>query len=326
MAREQYTNKQLSASSIGVIAQANAIIAEYTAAGYRMTLRQLYYQFVSKNLIKNEQKSYKRLANIISEGRLAGLVDWNAIEDRGRVPGIPHTWDSIDDVLKAIKGTARSYTIDHWKNQPTYVELWVEKQALASVLEPLARQHQVTLMINKGYSSQSAMYESAMRFRAAMGTEGEVELFDPDFHDPDAKEDFDGTLHMESDRKGLLLYLGDHDPSGEDMVRDIRDRMRMFGVHSEMFEVQKVALTTEQVRKYKPPVNPAKFSDPRASNYVAIHGPRSWEVDALSPPILSRIITEAIVEAIDADALDETLDEEKSDRVRLEKKLEAIKL
>src|SRR5439155_26650700 len=107
------------------------------------------------------QRECKRLASIISDGRLAGLVDWDAIEDRGREPV---TWAEYNNVTDLIDEAVRRYRLPRWDDQDNYVELWVEKQALAGVLEPLAMEHHVTLMVNKGYSSQSAMYESAQRF------------------------------------------------------------------------------------------------------------------------------------------------------------------
>lgn len=297
MAKEQFVTKSLRAETSEVIEQANDIIDRFQQQGYRMTLRQLYYQFVSQNLIRNEEKSYKRLASIVSDGRLAGLIDWDAIEDRGRTPSIPSHYNGLNHIMQVIHRAADGYTLDKWDGQGTYVELWVEKQALAGVLEPLADKYHVTLMVNKGYSSQSAMYDSAMRFIDCMGTR----------------------------KDGLLLYLGDHDPSGEDMVRDIDERMRLFGV-GPMFTVEKVALTTAQVRRYNPPPNPAKISDPRAEAYIAVHGNSSWEVDALDPPILVQLISSAIESVIDPDALKELNEREARERSKLKKALEAIAL
>lgn len=322
--KQAYLNKSLRSDALSVVRAANEIIESYQAQGYRMTLRQLYYQFVSQNLITNEEKSYKRLAGIISDARLAGLVDWNAIEDRGRVPMTPSHYDSAEDLVERLKGHAKYFNFDRWRDQPYYVELWVEKQALASVLEPLAHQHHVTLMVNKGYSSQSAMYDSAQRFREGMGCEGEPELFDPEFHSC-TREEFKGTENRDVsyEREGVLLYLGDHDPSGEDMVRDIRERMTMFGVPD--LDVKKVALTTAQVRQYRPPPNPAKVSDPRAEAYIALHGPRSWEVDALPPNTLVQLINTAIVDLIDQDALARVKKDEDAARKKVTKALATIK-
>lgn len=272
--------------TLAVIEQANEIIESYQADGYRMTLRQLYYQFVSKNLIPNTEKSYKRLAGIISDGRLAGLVDWEAIEDRGRVVDVPSEWDSIQDI---VNSAVRSFRLPRWADQTHYVELWVEKQALAGVLEPLAQRFHIPLMVNKGYSSQSAMFEASKRFRRAES----------------------------KDKTSKLFYLGDHDPSGEDMVRDIGERLRLFG---SSVEVTKLALTMAQVEEHNPPPNPAKMSDSRAANYVAQHGASSWEVDALPPNVLSDIITEAVEEVCDGSLMEEVIAKEE----RLKKRLTTV--
>lgn len=263
------------------IERANTIIADYQQQNLVLTLRQLYYQFVTRNWLANTERSYKNLGTCISEGRLAGLIDWRGIEDRVRVPRTQSEWNDIKDL---VNSAVSCFRLPRWEGQEYYVELWVEKDALAGVLEPIASEYHITLMVNRGYSSQSAMYESARRFRANAG------------------------------RKGILLYLGDHDPSGEDMVRDISERLTMFLAK---VEVEKIALTMAQVQEYNPPPNPAKMSDSRAANYVAEHGNESWEVDALPPEVLSRLITERLEELVDHDLMDEIINKEELDKEAL---------
>jgi len=264
-----------------LLAHCESIVEDYLAQGLRLTLRQLYYQLVTKNLIPNSEKAYKSVGKLISNGRLAGELDWDAIEDRVRVPKVPNEFRGLSHLVDVA---LQSYRLDRWKEQEEYVELWVEKDALAGVLAPLAKEYHITLMVNRGYSSQSAMYESANRFcRAA------------------------------DDCKGLhLLYLGDMDPSGEDMVRDIADRLEMFGVHD--LDVDKIAITMAQVKQYNPPPNPTKLSDSRAAAYVAKYGNSSWEVDALSPPVLQQIIRDAIEPLVDQELMDEVKDRENRDK------------
>jgi len=275
------------------VVQANDIINEYLEAGLRLTLRQLYYQFVSRDMIPNNERSYKNLGNMISKARLAGLLDWDAIEDRGREPDIPSEWSSIG---RLVAGALYSYRLPRWEGQPYYAELWVEKEALAGVLEPMASKYHVTLMVNKGYSSQSAMYESANR----ISIRGE-----------DAEDIF-------------IYYLGDHDPSGEDMVRDIRDRLNMFTRDSLPLHVEKIAITTEQVEEHSPPPNPTKLSDSRAQAYIERHGHECWEVDALEPALLQRIISEKFDNIIDFDMMDEIKEREEHDKEELRKAAENI--
>jgi hypothetical protein len=269
MSRQKFKDVRFQLSSLKRIDECNEIIEEYQAQGLRLTLRQLYYQLVTKNIITNVEKSYKALSGLVSDARLAGKMNWDAIEDRVRVPKTCSEWDNLSDLCESALA---AYRRPRWADQRYYVELWVEKDALAGVLQPIAREYHVTMMVNRGYSSQSAMYESAKRF----------------LH-PERRL-------LETPKENILLYLGDFDPSGEDMVRDIQDRLTMF--HASV-EVEKIALTTKQINKYKPPPNPAKVSDPRAAKYIEEHGDESWEVDALPPDVLTKLIRKNLDRFVD---------------------------
>ncbi len=139
------------------------IIGEYDQ---KLTARQVFYQFVSRLLVENTEKSYRMITSLLTDARYAGLVDWDAIEDRGREPSIPLEFRDLDH---RVDSALNNYRLDRWEGQTTHVELWVEKQALAGVLAPLAHEYHVPMMVNKGYSSASAMKESADRIRAACG-------------------------------------------------------------------------------------------------------------------------------------------------------------
>lgn len=281
--RQRFKSVDFKPESLAKIDYCNEVIGRYEEQGLKLTLRQLYYQLVSQNVIPNEERSYKNLGSLVSNARLSGLIDWDAIEDRIREPQTVTEFRDLDHLARTA---VAAYRLPRWEDQDAYVELWVEKDALAGVLEPLARDNHVTLMVNRGYSSQSAMYESAQRFLKA--------------------EESGKYLH--------LFYLGDHDPSGEDMVRDVRDRLAMFGVE---VEVRKLALTMEQIRKHRPPPNPAKVSDSRAAAYIAKHGDRSWEVDALPPEELARIIQRAFSQVIDLHRMDAVKRREEEDKYKL---------
>lgn len=271
------------------VEQCNKIIVDYQSQGLRLTLRQLYYQLVSKNVIPNVEKSYKNLSTLVSDARLAGLMDWDAIEDRVRVARKPGEYEDLEELVDVA---VRSFRLPRWREQECYVELWVEKDALAGVLEPIANRYHVTLMVNRGYSSQSAMHDSSKRFRYF------------------------------SDKECILLYLGDHDPSGEDMVRDIGDRLKMFGA---TVDVRKLALTMTQINEYNPPPNPAKLTDPRAFKYIEKHGDQSWEVDALPPEVLTSIIEDELDEIVDGDLMDEVKKTEEKEKVLLRKALSSLR-
>lgn len=285
MATEAFIAWNPHKATIEQVAQCVVIVQEYQAQGLVLTLRQLYYQFVSRDLIPNTERSYKNLGTIVSKARLAGLLDWDAIEDRGRRPDRPSQWR---DIAELVDAAVSAYRLPRWDGQEHYAELWVEKAALAGVLEPIAQRWHATLMVNKGYSSQSAMYESAKRFKRAGQEHDELHLF----------------------------YLGDHDPSGEDMVRDVRDRIQMFSNVS--VDVQKLALTMRQIEQYDPPPNPAKTTDSRAESYVRKHGAESWEVDALEPTVLQAIINDAFEEIVDHKKMRAIIVREELDKDRLQ--------
>jgi len=274
--------------SIELLEQCNEVIDEMSE--YQLTLRQLYYQLVSRDIIANSQKSYSNLGVLVGKARLAGMMDWNAIEDRVRKPDKPSQFDNLKHLTDAALW---SYRLPRWEGQENYVELWVEKDALASVLEPIAKEFHIILMVNRGYSSLSAMKESAERFIA------------------------------QNDKYLSLLYLGDFDPSGEDMVRDIRSRMSLFGVES--LEVTKLALTMDQVDEYQPPPNPVKMTDSRAREFMAKYDiDESWELDALSPSILRELIEDAMEDLLDQPMMDEIIEQEKEDKKRLESAVKDI--
>lgn len=267
--------------TLALVNQCIAITEEYMEAGFRLTLRQLYYQLVARDIVPNTERSYKNIGTYCARARLAGLMDWEAIEDRARRP---HFFGHFVNLSQCVSWAMNEYRLNRWATQECYAELWVEKDALASVLQPLADEYHVTLMVNRGYSSASAMKESAERFR------------------------------RQQHRPCHLFYLGDLDPSGEDMVRDIDARLFEFGVE---VEVEKIALTIEQVRRYRPPPNPAKMSDSRAAEFVKKYGRSSWEVDALTPQQLQAVIRDSLDGIIDTEAMDEIIEQEEADKARL---------
>lgn len=258
MGKECYVPRNFSASSLKTINSANSIIAEYLADGYDLTLRQLYYQFVSRDLIPNKQSEYKKLGSIINDARLAGLIDWDSITDRTRnLVGLTH-WVSPTQIIDAA---ARGFRIDRWENQPFRVEIWIEKDALAGVFERVCEKNDVPYFSCRGYTSQSEMYSASQRLLSYEG------------------------------QKSIILHFGDHDPSGIDMSRDIEERLHTFLCP---VEVRRIALNMDQVKKYKPPPNPAKDTDSRFTGYISKYGTKSWELDALDPKVLNNLAQKEI--------------------------------
>ena len=276
--RIQYQDINISERRLALISTANSIIGEYEAQGYTLTLRQLYYQFVARGLIENSERSYKNLGNVVADGRVAGLIDWNAIEDRGR--GVKE-WLIEEDDREVVNGLEAHFALDYWQRQNTYVEVWVEKEALSAVMERPCNRWRVPYMACKGYLSASEAWRSGQRFEQ-MGQEG---------------------------RRCVLIHLGDHDPSGIDMTRDNGDRLDLFSMGQEI-DVRRIALNMHQVERYRPPENPAKVTDSRAADYIERYGAKSWELDALEPSILDRLVTDEIMGLVDMDVWRETQREE----------------
>lgn len=261
-----------------VIQQAIGILTPEVADGYTLTLRQLYYKFVSAGLIANEVSEYKRLGRILTDARVGGLIDWDWIEDRGRGCYF-HSFNS--DYEKAIEGLQYGVGIDYWKDQGVYLETWIEKQALESVVARPCRRLRVPYMACKGYLSASESYRAGLRFEEAI------------------------SLGL----RPVLLHLGDHDPSGIDMTRDNGTRLELFARRG--VEVRRLALNMDQVEEYKPPENPAKEKDSRFAGYKALHGDKSWELDALSNRVIDGIITSAVKTYIDTEKWEKSLAEER---------------
>lgn len=293
----------------------NRIITEYQNAGYVLTLRQLYYQLVSRDVIPNQQKEYAKLSSLLKEGRMGGIVDWDAIEDRLRQPYVPNEFEDTKEAIKTIHDV---YRLPRMRGQSVRVECWVEKDALSGVLKRVTSKYHVPILVNRGYSSASAMFDSYERFSQAIS----------------------------EDKKVTILYLGDFDPSGLDMIRDIKERTREFllkdylenqepedekelGIDQRTenflawfensFEIVPIALTREQIEEYDPPPNPAKKTDPRAKDFIDREGSTSWEVDALRPEVLNQILTDAIEERIDLDVYNKLLKEEQKGKAELKK-------
>jgi hypothetical protein len=301
-----YIEKNFRGEALDIIQKANAICTSYQAQGFDLTLRQLYYQFVSRGWIDNKQSEYKRLGGVINDARLAGMLDWDFIVDRTRNMEQNSHWGSPADI---IRSAARSFAIDKWAAQDTYVEVWIEKDALVGVLEGVCPDNDVPYFSCRGYTSQSEVWGAAQRLGAKVA----------------------------EDKKVIIIHLGDHDPSGIDMSRDITDRLTMFIAHDvfgadyadalaedrqyfwseavgEQLVIDRIALNMNQVLQYNPPPNPAKITDSRATEYIRRHGQNSWELDALDPATLTALIQDSIDSYKDPVVWQEAVDEEANQR------------
>ena len=258
----------------------DAIAKKYSAMGYRLTVRQMYYQLLSTGHTTSSPKSYKTIQRNIKNARLVGRIDWDAIEDRARVPIMHSEFDTLDEFIGRAIG---SYRTRRWADQRHYVEVMVEKEALAAILEPVANKYHVLLLANKGYSSISAVFDAAKRFKH-WSKRGK-------------------TCH--------ILYMGDHDPSGLDMPRAIKEQLSLFRC---ALEVERIALTMEQIKEYKLQSYLAKKKDPRFPQYSEDFGNECWELDALDPPKLTGILKKNILKYLDLEKYKRKIEGEKYEK------------
>jgi len=291
MPKIKYQDFNFRPPTLALIATANQIIAEYQAQGFDLTLRQLYYQFVSRDIIPNTLKSYKNLGSVINDGRLAGMIDWDAIVDRTRELRTLSHWTDPSEIVSAC---AEQFNIDRWNGQKYRPEVWIEKDALVGVFQRVCQELDVPLFSCRGYTSQSEMWVAAQRLlkykRNKIGPVGDRQT-------------------------PVIFHFGDHDPSGKDMSRDIVDRLQLFTGMNLQFE--RLALNMDQVEQYGPPPNPAKITDSRANAYIAEFGGESWELDALEPSVLAELVRVAIGKVTDADRMDEATEEQAKHRETL---------
>lgn len=305
MAYTKYENKNFKPQRLAQIEQANEILEEYAEQGMVPTLRQLYYQHVARGLIENRQTEYNRLGELCRDARMAGLMDWNHLIDRTRNI---QSWRTYRTPQDAVGELAKQYARDLWAPQKKRLEVWIEKDAAIGVVDGVCRENSVPYFSCRGFTSMSEMHEAAQRLR----------------------------YHIEQGSQVKILHIGDHDPSGVDMSRDIEDRLRTFmtvdwrGLHDrsartrgeikdsqrevmrengseiedweDPFSIKRIALNHDQVLQYNPPPNPVKTTDSRFRSYQEATGlDESWELDALEPTVLAGLIQDEIDAVRDED-------------------------
>jgi len=276
----KYKTHNFQKKSLDLISQVNDIVKTYAAQGYNLSLRQIFYQLVSRNTLPNTQKNYKSLGTTLKDAREAGLVDWLAIEDRTRDLRTLSHWNNPEDI---IKSAAQSYHINLWQGQSYYLEVWIEKDAGISIIEQAANKYDTPCFSCRGFTSASEMWQTAQRIKR----------------------------HCDAGQKAILLHLGDHDPSGADMTRDIEERLTRYGAK---VEIVRIALTIDQIRRFNLPKNPVKKSDTRAKGYIKQYGDSSWELDALEPRFLDELVTTNILKYLDMGMYKEMEEQQEEER------------
>ncbi|MBA7559374.1 hypothetical protein ES708_00988 [subsurface metagenome] len=264
---------------------------------YRPTLRQIFYRLVAAILIPNTEVTYKSLSRATVVAREEATIDPLAFQDRVRTHtdgdyGYDSPDEFVDDMLDQLKDSPQNYTRPMWTTQQTMPIIWLEKDALFTPVTEIASRYRVKVYAARGYSSFTAVYEAAQDIRRLM-------------------------IPVK------VLQLTDFDPSGEDMVRDLEDRLTRYGGPIQ-FELEKIALTSDQVSTLGLPPMPAKTSDPRYERFAASYGNEVTELDALPPDVLESVIAQAIEADIDWDKWNKTLAETESEREEVKEKLSRL--
>ena len=270
--------------SLELLAQVQEIIDSYDFA---LTLRQIYYQLVAKQIISNEQSNYRKISRLCVAGRDEGILPEEGFADRLRIIDKLSSWVDLNEFMETVK---RSYHKNKWQNQPKYLEIWTEKDALRSVLSQVTYQYDVSLMVSRGQLSRTAIYEASERYKA------------------------------QGDKEYYLYYCGDFDPSGLSIYNSIKERLDNFGIS---IKFERIALTKEQIEKYKLPSDPAKPSDPNYNKFVSLYGSDMVvELDSLPPDVLRDIIKDCITKNINNGLLAQVQEEEEAEKVSLNKFIE----
>ncbi len=276
MPKIAYLNKRLKPETLALIETVNEILEEYGQQGYELTLRGVYYQLVARGLIPNTKESYAKMSNVISDGRLIGMIDWDQIKDRVRKLEQNTHWSSPESIVQVCADT---FAYDKWEHQEFRPEVWIEKDALIGLISDTCEKLDISYFACRGYASQTSMWEAGQRLQG----------------------------YIKKGQTPLILHFGDHDPSGIDMTRDIRDRLTLF---MGGLKIDRLALNFSHIEAYNPPPNPAKVTDPRADAYIAEYGAVSWELDALEPSVLNALIRDAVMEVRDQTLWEEAVEEE----------------
>jgi len=285
-----------------IVDATNKIFHQYTV---RLTVRQIYYRLISPpfQLFANKMSNYKGFDKILTRAREKGDVDWRRIEDRSRTTiggdsGFENPESFMETTLRVMKDLWEGYSRPAWRDQSQYVEVWVEKDALATLVSNIANGYNVLTYPSRGYSSFTRV-----------------------------KEAIEDRFNEVSEERGIIIiHLTDHDPSGLDMTKDLEKRFSKYMEDAERVTMHRVALTLDQIKKFNLASNPTKIADPRSADYLLAIGDQCWELDALPPDELEQIIKRAINRFIDTDAWDENQDLIAKEKEELRKKFESMRI
>lgn len=229
------------------------------AGEHPATCRQVFYQAATAKLVEKTEPAYKMVCRHLADMRLVGSLPFGWIADSTRWMRKPDSFSGLED---AIESTARFYRRDVLREQPVYLEVWCEKDALAGVIYDVTSVYDIPLMVCKGYASLTYLYAAAEAIAAQR-------------------------------KPAHLFYFGDFDPSGVDISRNVERRLREFAPGAEI-HFERVAVNEEQIDEWNLPTRPTKTKDTRSGNF----GARSVELDAIPPKQLRELVRAKIEQYI----------------------------
>jgi len=280
-----------------VVRYVNEILSQYAII---LTLRQIFYRLVANYGYPNTNSMYNQLSKQLVKARERGDVDESRMEDRSREflggdYGFDDSSDFVSYQIRRFLSSPRRYTRIMWTSQPEFILVWIEKDALSRVVSSIADKYKVITAPSRGYASYTYIKEAVAKFP--------------------------------EDKQITVLHFADHDPSGLDMTRDLEQRLHRYSELEGLdlnISVQRIALTHQQVQEYNLTPNPTKTADPRATGYTEQFGNQCWELDAIEPNELQRLVSESIKSRIDADIWNQTLEQQTQERQELEEQFSAI--
>ena len=272
-----------------IITNAKEILEGYYEG---ITIRQLHYRLVTIGMT-NDTNHYKRVVSAMTIARWKNIIGMDAFIDRERSvygrteAGEKDLDDEIENAKDQIKAWMRAYHLNKWSNQTNYVEVWIEKKALQGVFERPCLYAGVGLAPCKGYPSITFLNEAKERFMTAKN----------------------------KGKNLIMLYFGDHDPSGDNIPVSLKKNLARLGVD---VDVKRIALTPEQVEEMGLPGVPPKHTDTRTLNW---DGHSAVECDAVEPKALAEMCKEAIKEYFDEELYKELKETEAQEKVEYQKAL-----
>lgn len=258
----------------------NHIIDQVNESGGYLTIRHLFYRLVSKGIIPKTETAYRQIIYHTCQMRKQEYLPYSVFADNTRLRRKSKAHNNLTD---ALEFWSQSYRRELWNNQPYYIELWSEKDAISNIVFDVADEYNVPLMISSGFSSLTFLYNAAEEIK----------------------------WHNEQGKFAIILYLGDHDPSGVKASEDVEKKLYDFGCN---FRFQRLAVNEWQIKEYNLPTRPTKES----KHSKGFEG-ESVEIDAMEPQLIKRFVREAIEYNIDTKELENVRNAEALEKETLRK-------